>query len=65
MGKASRLKPMRHNHPHRMRMVGLDVEDVGLAKKAGKLEVVFAAVPLATNPADAVHVPHCRQFGDD
>ena len=47
--------PMRHKHPYRMRIVRIDVEDVRLAKEIGQQQIVLAAMPLATDPADAVH----------
>ncbi len=49
--------PMRHKHPHRVRIIRIDVEDVRLAKEIGQQQIVFAAVPLATDPANAVHQP--------
>ena len=48
---------MRHKHPHRVRIVRIDVEDVRLPKEIGQQQIVLAAVPLATDPADAVHQP--------
>ena len=49
------LYPMRHKHPHRVRIIWIDVEDMRLAKEVGQQQIVFATVPLATDPADAVH----------
>lgn len=40
-----------------MWVIRIEVEDVRLAKKAGKKEIVFTAVPLATDPADAFPEP--------
>ena len=48
---------MRHKHPYRMRIVRIDVEDVRLAQEIGQQQIVLAAVPLASDPADAVHQP--------
>ncbi len=56
---------MRHEHPHRVRIVRIDVEDVRLAEEVGEQQIVFTAVPFASDPADAVHQAECRQFGDD
>ena len=36
-----------------------------LAKEVGKQQIVLAAVPLATDPADAVHEAKSRSLGDD
>ena len=48
-----------------MRVVRIDVEDVCLAQEIGQQQIVFAAVPLASDPADAFHQPQGREFGDD
>ena len=47
--------PMRHKHPDRVRVIRIDVEDVCLAEEVGQQNVILAAVPFATDPADAVH----------
>lgn len=46
---------MRHKHPHRVRIIRIDVEDVRLTKEVGLQQIVFAAVPFTSDPADAVH----------
>lgn len=46
-------------------MIRIDVEHVSLTEKACKKEIVFAAVPLAANPADAFHEPQGCELGDD
>jgi hypothetical protein len=46
------LYPMRHKHPHRVRIIRIDVEDVCLAQEIGQQQIVFAAVPLDSDPAD-------------
>ena len=46
---------MRDKHPHRVRIVRIDVENVRLAQEISQQQIVLAAVPLATYPADAVH----------
>ena len=46
---------MRHKQPHRVRIVRIDVENVRLAHEIGQQQIVFATVPLATDPADPVH----------
>ena len=56
---------MRHKHPYRVRVVGIDAENVRLAKEIGEQQIVLAAVPLATDPADAVHEAKSRSLGDD
>lgn len=65
MGKASGLHPMRYKHPHRVRIVRIDVENVRLAKEVSQQQIVFAAVPLASDPADAVHLPQRRELRND
>ena len=52
--------PMRHKHPHRVRVIRIDVEDVRLAKEIGQQQIVFTAVPFASDPSDAVHEAKCR-----
>jgi len=56
---------MPHKHPYRVRVVRIDIEDVRLAKEIGEQQIVLAAVPFATDPADAIHQPQGREFGDD
>ena len=56
---------MRHKHPHRMRIILIDVEDVRLAQEIGQQQIVLAAVPLSTDPADAVHQPQGRKLRND
>ena len=56
---------MRHKHPHRVRIVGIDVEDVSLAQEVSEHQVVFPDVPFAANPADAIHQAQGRQLRDD
>lgn len=56
---------MRYKHPHRVRVIRIDVENVRLAQEVGQQQIVLAAVPLATDPADAVHQPQGRQLRDD
>ena len=56
---------MRHKHPHRVRVIRIDVEDVRLAQEIGQQQIVLAAVPLATDPADAVHQTQGGQLSDD
>ncbi len=51
---------MRHEHPRRVRVVRIDVADVRLAQKIGKRQIVLAAVPFASDPADTVHQIECR-----
>ena len=46
---------MRHKHPHYVRINWFDVEDVCLAKEAGEQQIVFANVPFASDPSNAVH----------
>ena len=56
---------MRHKHPHRVRVIRIDVEDVRLPKEVGQQQIVLATVPLATDPSDTVHQPQGRKLGDD
>ena len=56
---------MRHKHPYRMRIVRIDVEDVRLAQEIGQQQIVLPAVPLASDPANAVHQPQGRKLGND
>ena len=51
---------MRHKHPYRVRVVGIGVENVRLAKEIGEPQIALAAVPLAADPADAVHQTKCQ-----
>ena len=51
---------MRPEHPDRVRIIWIDVEDVRLAKKVVEQQIVLSAVLLATDPADAVHQTKCR-----
>jgi len=56
---------MRHKHPHRVRVIRIDVEDVRLAQEIGKQQIVLAAVPFAADPADAIHQTQGRELRDD
>jgi len=49
---------MRYEHPHGVRIVWIDVEDMRLAEEVGEQQIVFTAVPFATNPSDAVYQAH-------
>ncbi len=56
---------MRNEHPHGVRMIWIDVEDVRLTEKIGQQQIVLTAVPLATDPADAVHQPQGRKLRNE
>jgi hypothetical protein len=46
---------MCHKHRYRVRIVWIDIEDVRLAKEVSKQQVILAAVPFATDLAEAIH----------
>jgi len=56
---------MGNKHPHRVRIVRIDVEDVRLAQGVGQQQIVLAAVPFASDPADAIHQAQCRELRND
>ena len=56
---------MRDKHPHRVRIVRIDVENVRLAQEISQQQIVLTAVPLATDPADAVHQTQGGKLSDD
>jgi hypothetical protein len=63
-GKANispnQIHAMSYNHTHLMLQIGIDVVSIRLAKTVVGLENAVASVPLATDPADAVHQAKCR-----
>ncbi len=48
---------MPHKHPQLLGQIRVDVVRMGLAQAVGKEQIILAAVPLATEQADAVHDP--------
>lgn len=55
---------MPHKYPHLVGQIRVDVLSMGLAQAVGEEQIILAAVPLATDPADAVHDPKRREFRD-
>ncbi len=58
-------QPMGDEKSDFVRLIRINMEGVGLAKEVGQEQIVLAAVPFATDPADAIHQPQRGQFGDD
>ena len=48
---------MPHKHPHLVRQIRVDVVSMGLAQAVPQQHIILAAMPLSTDPADAVHDP--------
>jgi len=56
---------MPHKHPHLVRKIRVDVVGMGLAQAVPQQHIILAAMPFATDPANAVHQSQGREFGDD
>jgi len=57
--------PMPHKYPDLVWQIRIDVIGMRLAQAVGKEQVILAAMPLSTDPADAVHDPQGLEFRDD